>query len=110
MLRQKRQEDAEVNVIFPHLTFSPCSCPNAISVIFQWWFFYFVSQEMVLSYAAAEDCVTEQCRENITVESTLIKSSHAVLCIISPTTAGRPCFRSWRWNAVERGFFPGSAE
>jgi hypothetical protein len=65
---------------------------------------------MMLSYAAAEDCTTEQRTENITVESTLIKSSHAVLCIISPTTAGGRCFRSWRWDAVESGFFPGSAE
>lgn len=88
MLRQKRQEDDEVNVILPHVTFSSRSCPDAISVIFQGWFFYFVSQEMLLSYAAAEGRVTKQRMGNTAVESTLIKSSHAGLCIISPSLLG----------------------
>lgn len=63
----------------------------------------------MLSYAAAENCVTGRHMENIRVRPTLIKRSHAVLGIISPTTAGRLRFRSWRWDAG-RGFFPGSPE
>lgn len=64
---------------------------------------------MMLSYAAAENCVTGRHMENIRVKSTLIKCSHAVLRIISPTTARRRRFRSWLWD-TGRGFFPGSPE
>lgn len=51
--------------------------------------FYFVSPQMMLSCAAAEDCVMEQYTENIAVKLTLIRSSHAVLCVVSSTAAGR---------------------
>lgn len=64
---------------------------------------------MMLSYAAAENCVTGRHIENIRVKLTLIKRSHAVLRIISPTAARRLHFKSWLWD-TGRGFFPGSPE